>query len=73
VSVTAKQGPDGSLLVNTNLAVPEKLDGGVHVEVKEFTFENTPDGEPVAVDQKALDAEPEKLPFNVTDAPSQID
>jgi hypothetical protein len=72
VSETAKQGPEGSLLVKTKLAIPEKFDGGVQVEFRKFALENTPDGEPDATDQEALVADPEKLPINDTNEPSQI-
>jgi hypothetical protein len=66
VSVIAPHGPAGSFVVNTNLAVPEKLEGGVHVEVIVLTFEKVPAGVPSAVDHIALVAEPPKPPFNVT-------
>ena len=66
VSVTAPHGPAGSFVVKTNLAVPEKLDGGVQLEVIKLTFEKVPAGVPDAVDQLALVAAPPKLPFNDT-------
>jgi hypothetical protein len=66
-SVTAGQGPVGSLDVKVNVIVPDVI-VGVYVDVKLAGLENVP----LAADHVPVVAEPPTVPARVTVPPAQM-